>query len=264
MIDFPLKIANHEQVYSEDGVLFPQRVISEDEAKHLRNEFAYIENAFGGELPYVGNLHLTLKWAHDLVLHPNILAYITPLLGDDIAVLGSLVLTKYPHSEEYVSWHQDGINSKWNADHSLSVWLALTKSNSENGCMRVIPKSHCDSKLEHIHYVDGNNMLRNAHEVEVEVDEEQAIDLELLPGEISVHHNNIIHGSGPNSSDMKRMGFIVRYVNSKHINPGKRMVYAQGATIRNDQLTITPPDEFLDKEYPEIYKAFLEKNIVLK
>jgi len=76
----------------------------------------------------------------------------------------------------------------------------------------VIPGSHRDGLRQHDEGHHGDNMLQRGEEIQVEVDESQAHDLVLQPGEMSLHESNIIHGSGQNRSDLKRIGFIVRYV----------------------------------------------------
>jgi non-heme Fe2+,alpha-ketoglutarate-dependent halogenase len=46
----------------------------------------------------------------------------------------------------------------------------------------------------------------------VDVDERQAAMLELAAGEMSLHHVRLIHGSDPNPSDDRRIGFAIRYI----------------------------------------------------
>jgi ectoine hydroxylase-related dioxygenase (phytanoyl-CoA dioxygenase family) len=38
------------------------------------------------------------------------------------------------------------------------------------------------------------------------------VNIELQPGEFSLHHVRIVHGSDPNPSDQRRIGFAIRYV----------------------------------------------------
>ena len=40
----------------------------------------------------------------------------------------------------------------------------------------------------------------------------RAIDFVLAPGDVSVHHPNIIHGSQSNTSAMRRCGLTIRYI----------------------------------------------------
>ena len=45
-----------------------------------------------------------------------------------------------------------------------------------------------------------------------DVDLDCAVDLALKTGEMSIHHARIVHGSGPNRSDHRRIGYSLRYV----------------------------------------------------
>src|SRR5215472_18670298 len=49
-------------------------------------------------------------------------------------------------------------------------------------------------------------------EIVVEVDHSKAVRLDLEPGEISLHHVRLVHGSRPNTSDDRRIGFAIRYI----------------------------------------------------
>jgi phytanoyl-CoA hydroxylase len=44
------------------------------------------------------------------------------------------------------------------------------------------------------------------------VDETAAVDVILDPGDVSVHHPNIVHGSRPNHSAERRCGLTIRYI----------------------------------------------------
>ncbi|MEM7443578.1 MAG: phytanoyl-CoA dioxygenase family protein, partial [Pseudomonadota bacterium] len=56
-----------------------------------------------------------------------------------------------------------------------------------------------------------NNLLSRGQEIQ-EVDESQAVNLELLPGQMSLHHGKTFHGSRPNVSDDRRIGYAIRYI----------------------------------------------------
>jgi ectoine hydroxylase-related dioxygenase (phytanoyl-CoA dioxygenase family) len=94
--------------------------------------------------------------------------------------------------------------------------------------MRVIPGSHRE-KQEHVQRYRPRNMLSRGQEIAVEVDESAAIDVELRAGEMSLHHIDIVHGSGPNRSSSWRTGFIVRYATSAMIDSPCPVTIARGA-----------------------------------
>ena len=55
-------------------------------------------------------------------------------------------------------------------------------------------------------------MLFTHEELAEAVDPAAAVDILLAPGEMSLHHVNLLHGSQPNRSDGRRMGYAIRYV----------------------------------------------------
>ena len=56
-------------------------------------------------------------------------------------------------------------------------------------------------------------MLSRGQEIAVEVDDEEATDITLEPGQFSLHHGMLFHSSGPNTSAGRRIGVAIRYVN---------------------------------------------------
>ena len=79
--------------------------------------------------------------------------------------------------------------------------------------MRVVPGSHEGPAKPHEASPAGSaNMLFTHEEVAVEVDDATAADCLLEAGQMSLHHVNLMHGSQPNRSDARRMGYAIRYV----------------------------------------------------
>jgi len=77
--------------------------------------------------------------------------------------------------------------------------------------MRVVPGSH-RTLVAHVDTFHPDNLLSRGQEITVEVDEREAADIILQPGEMSLHHVLMVHGSGANPSDDRRIGYAIRYV----------------------------------------------------
>lgn len=92
-----------------------------------------------------------------------------------------------------------------------TFWLALDDTTPENGCLRVLPKSHA-LNLQAMHERhDVDNVL--GAEIDLEsVDESKAEDTLLHPGDIEIYHPNLIHGSHVNTSPNWRRGLTIRYI----------------------------------------------------
>ena len=78
--------------------------------------------------------------------------------------------------------------------------------------MSVIPGTHLMDQVPHRDTFNDQNLLTRGQEVAVEVDQSKAVRLDLRPGEMSLHHVRIVHGSPPNHSDHRRIGFAIRYI----------------------------------------------------
>ena len=88
--------------------------------------------------------------------------------------------------------------------------------------MRVVPETHQSAVLPQRETYAPDNMLSRGQEIAVEVDEAQAVDLVLAPGEFSLHHIGTVHGSGPNHSTEPRIGLAIRYITPDVIQQGAR------------------------------------------
>ena len=216
--------------YEQDGIVFPIPVLSADEVFQNRNALDSIAAQCGpGSLKRFDNLHLFFPWAYRLATHDALLNAVESFLGPELVIDGTLVFYKPPHDGSYASWHQDSVYSGWHLTPSISAWIALTTSNRNNGCMRVVPGSHKLGLLEHDNVQNDPNLLnRRGEQVRMEVKEWDAIDVVLRPGEMSLHHTNIVHGSNPNTSDGPRIGFIVRFVTNRTTSRDRLVVHARG------------------------------------
>jgi ectoine hydroxylase-related dioxygenase (phytanoyl-CoA dioxygenase family) len=181
------------------------------------------------------------EWAFRLASHPAVLDAVESLIGPEILIDGNLVFYKPPHDASYASWHQDSVYSGWHLTPSVSAWIALTASDPANGCMRVIPGSHKQGLLEHDNVQDPHMLNRRGERLRMDVDETQAIDLVLRPGEMSLHHTNIVHGSNPNTSDGPRIGFIVRFVTNQSTNRDRQVMRVRGKADCSHLRLVEPP-----------------------
>jgi non-haem Fe2+, alpha-ketoglutarate-dependent halogenase len=199
--------------YRRDGFYFPVRVMSPGQALGLRGRLEAVEAEHGGRLS--GEIrhkpHLLFTWLADLVRHPSILDAVEDVLGPNLLVWSTSFFIKEARDRAYVSWHQDATYWGLSEPDVLTAWVAFTEATVENGAMRMVPGSH-DAQLEHRDTFAPNNLLSRGQEIAVEVDEARGVDILLRPGEMSLHHVRMVHGSPANRSDDRRVGFAIRYV----------------------------------------------------
>jgi ectoine hydroxylase-related dioxygenase (phytanoyl-CoA dioxygenase family) len=148
----------------------------------------------------------------ELARDPQIVELVSGVIGDDVVLWGCHVFCK-PAGEGYETpWHQDGHYWPIRPLANCTVWVALEESTVENGCLRVIPRSHRDKVLhEHLHE-DREDLTLNQRMAAGSFDESQAVDLELQPGRMSLHDVYMIHGAAANTSTKRRTGVALRYM----------------------------------------------------
>ncbi|GAB3740981.1 hypothetical protein GCM10027598_71260 [Amycolatopsis oliviviridis] len=138
-------------------------------------------------------------------------------LGPDIACFTAHYICKPPHDGQPVLWHQDGAYWKLTPMEALTVWLAVDESTTENGCLRIIPGSHEIPLHKPSPRTDTENMLYSTADQEL-VDEWIAkrgiVDIELNPGDVSIHHPHILHCSEGNTSPKRRCGLDIGYIST--------------------------------------------------
>jgi ectoine hydroxylase-related dioxygenase (phytanoyl-CoA dioxygenase family) len=122
--------------------------------------------------------------------------------------------------------------------------------------MRVIPGSHKQGLLNHANVPDTPNLLRRGEQVEMVVDESRAVDVVLQPGEMSLHHSTIIHGSNPNASDEPRIGFIVRFVTNRITNRDRPLLRVRGAADCSHLPLAEPPTGMDEQAALSAWRSF--------
>jgi len=199
--------------YRRNGYHFPLDVLSDAETKELRRQIEDYERKSGG--PIKGEMrhksHLVFTWLNDLVRNPKLLDPVEEVLGPNLLCWSTSFFIKEPRDPGFVSWHQDATYWGLNKPDVMTLWLAITPANKINGCMKFIAGTH-KKQVSHTDTFDKDNLLTRGQEIAVDVDENQAVYVELRPGQASLHHVLLFHGSAPNRSDDRRIGFAIRYV----------------------------------------------------
>lgn len=261
-----LKVLTQAQIdqYWRDGFVPKIRVMSRSEAERARAQLEDYERRTGG--PLRGNLrhkaHLLFPFLSEIVRNNRLLDAVEDLYGPNLLCWTSNFFIKEARNPAFVSWHQDATYWGLSAPDVVSAWVALTPSTLENGAMGVIPGSHRLEQLPHCDTFDCNNLLTRGQEVMVEVDESKAVDLELEPGEASLHHVLLVHGSPPNASADRRIGFAIRYIPTSvrqlHGEDGATLVRGVD-TLGHFQHEPIPQDE-MEPELVALHKQITERN----
>ncbi|MGE0314535.1 MAG: phytanoyl-CoA dioxygenase family protein [Lautropia sp.] len=160
----------------------------------------------------------------DLAMEPDILDLVEQVIGPDIILWGCHVFCKPAGDGLETPFHQDGHYWPIRPLATCTVWVALDPSTRANGCLRVIPGSHRDATLQpHLHE-DRDDLVLTQRARADSFDEAAAVDLELEPGQMSMHDVYMIHGATVNHSTQRRTGVALRYmpgssVLERNLNP---------------------------------------------
>jgi chlorinating enzyme len=228
----PIPVGSLSERFERDGYVCPISVLGEDEVGRFRAQYeTYVDRnrarlaALPANQKYLilSETHFALRWAYEIAAHPRILDAVEAVIGPNILAWGTNWFSKMPGDKAFVSWHQDG--TYWNLSpvKVVTAWLALTPSSEMNGGLRVVPGTHVQPMLPQRETYAPDNALSRGQEIAVEVDEAQAVCLALQPGEMSLHHIWIVHGSNANTSAVPRIGLAIRYISPevKQDSPGK-------------------------------------------
>ncbi|MDE0023252.1 MAG: phytanoyl-CoA dioxygenase family protein [Spirochaetaceae bacterium] len=148
----------------------------------------------------------------DIAHHDAVLDAVAQLIGPDIILWGCQVFAKPGGDGMEVPWHQDGQYWPIRPLATCTAWIAIDASTTENGCLRVIPGSHLRHELRSHHRSDRNDVVLDQELDADEFDESTARDVELQPGEMSLHDVYLVHGSRANTSPRRRAGLALRYM----------------------------------------------------
>ena len=71
------------------------------------------------------------------------------------------------------------------------------------------PRSHLDGQRDHFDTFDKDNLLTRGQTV-TSIKEDETVPITLQPGQLSLHHPWVVHGSGHNISKERRIGFAIQ------------------------------------------------------
>ena len=202
--------------YNDYGYVAPINVLTLDEAEEIKKEIEHIEKKWPDELVGLGrnNIHYISPIFDKICHNSKILDAVESIIDKDILVGGTTLFIKDPDTKGFVSWHQDAKYIGFKPYNWVTAWLAITDANEENGCMRMWSGSHKENLKYHNQKFDVNNLLTRGQTVEnVPIDETKPVVLNA--GQMSLHHPSIVHGSGLNKSNDRRIGFVIQsYIGS--------------------------------------------------
>ncbi|WP_299088686.1 phytanoyl-CoA dioxygenase family protein [uncultured Metabacillus sp.] len=244
------------EFYKENGYLLVKGVFSKDEVEQMKNAVEQIiqcaanakldrNHAWQGDyIPPNELKRLVLKGFHDVhyhdasftkaISHPNMVAILQKLIGPNVQLHHSKMLVKPPEKGAAFPMHQDHPYFPHDNHTMLAASVHLDDADLENGCLRVIPKSHKQGPISHIgrHYLDQKEYPISS-----------GTPCPAEAGDVLFFNYLTIHGSDINRSERPRRNVLFQYRDpadqpsaDTHVNWGQGlMVCGENPTFREYQ-----------------------------
>ncbi|WP_299848558.1 phytanoyl-CoA dioxygenase family protein [uncultured Roseovarius sp.] len=251
--------------YWRDGYLFPLDVFTPEEAAGYRAELQEIEQDWRtADLPQPintykrVNAHCILPLAARLAQDKRVLDAVQGILGPDLMIWSAEFFIKEPNTTQIVGMHQD--LTYWGLGETsdqVTAWIALSPATIASGCMDFVAGSHKNPIMPHTDTFSETNLLSRGQEIAVDVADDDKTHIELQPGQMSLHHGLTFHGSGPNTSDDRRIGFAIRYLNPnarQEVADRDYAMMARGVDFSGNFIHYMPPTADFSPESLRLYE----------
>jgi ectoine hydroxylase-related dioxygenase (phytanoyl-CoA dioxygenase family) len=144
--------------------------------------------------------------------HPPILDLVEQLIGADIILWGTNLFAKPAAKGRRIPFHRDGQYWPIEPLATATVWIAVEDCDPSNGCLRVVPDSHNKREVgTHYSSARAEDLIPETL-ADNEYRAADAIDIVLKAGQMVVFDIFTIHGSNPNPSARRRVGYAMRYM----------------------------------------------------
>ncbi len=202
-----------KKLYKKNGYyLFHEPVFSSENFKELKSIFEVLnEENKNNDYDLMDVPHFRDERLLTFLMNDHVLDLVESFIGPNIGLWSSHFISKEPLIGKATPWHED--SAYWEGrfdrmDGIVTIWLALDRSDKENGCMKVIPETHNNGFSEYEDVDQSENIFQNQI---IGVEENKAVYFELNPNECSFHEGRIIHGAEANKSIRRRAGYTMRY-----------------------------------------------------
>ncbi|MBV7335075.1 phytanoyl-CoA dioxygenase family protein [Chloroflexi bacterium TSY] len=200
--------------YDRDGYVIIRRVLDRDLVGEANQHIDWLIKKHPDLRPELLGYSLVPDdpfWIR-LVSDKRLLDVAEQVVGPNIALFAADYIAKPPREGRKIAWHQDGNYWPLEPMTVVTMWVAYTASTPENGCVRIIPGTqHMTLQERRSGPNDPPDVLLTGMDQSL-ASESEAVDIVLEPGDVSIHHPHIIHGSNANTSENWRRGGTYQYI----------------------------------------------------
>lgn len=191
--------------YADEGWVILRGVVRPDCVAGLRDEVLDVIAARNMADSYLAQTHEYLAGGFlDRWINSQVLAAVAEaFMGPRARLYLPFTAVKGPGQGQF-TFHQDN-NYTFLDGPALNCWTALTPMRTENGCLRLVSRSHRDGTV-----ASTASEVCTGHR-RVQQMPESWVDAHMEPGDVCVFHRLTVHGSGPNQTAEPRVGYAVQY-----------------------------------------------------
>ena len=212
--------------YWAAGVLFPQRALTEDESTLLGSTIKMtaeelLEDGADTDVlsfrPWEGDVHPFEGPLEQLVTNKAILSAVQSILGNSVMLAHCDIYLKPEQKlldgseDRSVPWRWDFPHVPEGSDKAVTVWVSLTPSGPTNGGNQYVTGSHLTplerGSVDPRHCVMRGDDWESFRNLPLQ-------EATLNPGEFSLHHPCIIHGSDANGGETN-LGIALRFFSTE-------------------------------------------------
>ncbi len=198
--------------YHRDGFIIPDFRLPKQTINDIRDAHSRLLERHPEFVDYCPSLLAYDTGFLNYARIPEIVSMVRQVAGEDLALWNASFFAKPAGTGKRTPWHQDGEYWPIRPLATCTVWIAVDAATPENGCLRVIRGSHKDSELKPHRTIDEPGAPLNQELHPDAFDENEAVDLVLEEGQISLHDVYLLHGSEANTSPNSRRGMTLRFM----------------------------------------------------
>jgi Protein involved in biosynthesis of mitomycin antibiotics/polyketide fumonisin len=200
----PLTPEETEQ-YREEGYVVLRGLLSPEFAAALHTEVMGIMDLIGLGVTKLKQTHEYLAGGNidRLVNSSEMLALAEALMEGPSTLYLPFTAVKSAGGGGEFHFHQDNQYTRFDAP-GINLWTALSPMTEENGCLKVVPRSHLNGTLP------AHSPENDGHKA-VTFEPEEFVSVLMEPGDCVAFSRLTVHGSGPNTSGEHRVAYAVQY-----------------------------------------------------
>lgn len=190
------------------------------------------------------------------------------IFGDKPALYHTKFMQKEPKIGGAWEWHQDygyWYDNGFLLPEMLSVMVAVTRANKENGCLQVLKGSHKIGRINH--GSTGKQVGADMQRVNEASKTMELVYVELDSGDTLFFHANLLHKSDGNTSDHARFSLISAYnlASNRSFMNEPEASHTPIEKVSNDEIMkigvrgIEETADFLNKEKDENWKESIDE-----